>query len=193
MNQIKIGSFLKELRTEKGLTQEQLAEKLGVSNRSVSRWETGSTMPDITLLVELAEFYNMDIKEIIDGERKSESMEMEEKQTLLKVAEYADGEKDFMMKKIRLISGLGFVSLIVGLIFISFGLGQVNDILLCIESIAFGLATGALLACVLFANGILTKIHSDEKQRRIAKIVKTISLIVMVICLAVCAVMTWIH
>lgn len=47
MNQIKIGSFLKELRKEKELTQEQLAEQLNVSNRSVSRWETGSTLPDI--------------------------------------------------------------------------------------------------------------------------------------------------
>ena len=44
MNQIKIGSFLKELRNEKGLTQAQLAEQLNVSNRSVSRWETGVSL-----------------------------------------------------------------------------------------------------------------------------------------------------
>ena len=50
MNQIKIGMFLQELRNEKGITQEQLAEQLGVSNRTVSRWETGSNMPDISLL-----------------------------------------------------------------------------------------------------------------------------------------------
>ena len=47
MNQIKMGSFLKELRLEKRLTQEQLAEQLNVSNRSISRWETGNTLPDI--------------------------------------------------------------------------------------------------------------------------------------------------
>ncbi|MBR3514947.1 MAG: helix-turn-helix transcriptional regulator, partial [Lachnospiraceae bacterium] len=47
MDQIKIGTFLKTLRKEKNLTQEQLAEKLGVSNRTVSRWETGTNMPDI--------------------------------------------------------------------------------------------------------------------------------------------------
>ena len=71
MNQQKIGRFLKELRKEKNLTQEQLAEKLNISGRTVSRWETGNNMPDISLLVELAEFYDVSIAEIIDGERKS--------------------------------------------------------------------------------------------------------------------------
>ncbi len=56
MDQVKIGSFLKKLRNEKNLTQENLAEQLNVSNRTVSRWETGSNMPDIGILVEIAEF-----------------------------------------------------------------------------------------------------------------------------------------
>lgn len=93
IDQVKIGGFLKDLRKEKGLTQEQLAEKFGVSSRSVSRWENGNTMPELGILVELAEYYEVDIKEIIDGERKSEIMEKEEKETLLKVAEYADKQK----------------------------------------------------------------------------------------------------
>ena len=67
MDQIRIGEFLKELRKEKGLTQEQLAEQFNMSRRSVSRWETGSNLPDLSILVELAEFYDVDIKEIIDG------------------------------------------------------------------------------------------------------------------------------
>ena len=74
MDQMKIGLFLKELRNEKGLTQEQLAEKLNVSNRSVSRWETASTLPDISLMIELADYYEVDIKELLEGERKSEIM-----------------------------------------------------------------------------------------------------------------------
>ncbi|MBQ3236879.1 MAG: helix-turn-helix transcriptional regulator, partial [Oscillospiraceae bacterium] len=69
MDQIKIGKFLKHLRKEKGLTQEQLAEQFFVSSRTVSRWETGSNMPDLDILIELADFYNADIREIIDGER----------------------------------------------------------------------------------------------------------------------------
>ena len=99
MNQRKIGEFLKQLRKEKGLTQEQLAEHFYVSSRSVSRWETGSNMPDVDMLIELADFYNVDIREIIDGERKSENMD-KEKETLKKVAEYADAEKAKLKKKV---------------------------------------------------------------------------------------------
>ena len=92
MNQQKTGELLKRLRREKGLTQEQLAERFYVSSRTVSRWETGSNMPDVGTLIELADFYDVDIREIIDGERKSEIMEKETKETLLKVAEYANEE-----------------------------------------------------------------------------------------------------
>ena len=93
IDQVKIGNFLKELRKENGKTQEEIAEMFGVSSRSVSRWENGNTMPDLGVLVELADFYNVEIREIIDGERKSEIMEKEEKETLLKIADYVDKQK----------------------------------------------------------------------------------------------------
>ena len=86
MDQMKIGSFLKELRKEKGMTQEQLAEQLNTSNRSVSRWETGNNLPDLSMLIILAEYYDVDVREIIDGKRKSENMNEEVKETLEKVA-----------------------------------------------------------------------------------------------------------
>ena len=53
MDQVKIGNFLKKLRKEKGITQEQLAEILNVSGRTVSRWENGNNMPDISILVDI--------------------------------------------------------------------------------------------------------------------------------------------
>ena len=53
MDQVKIGRFLKILRKEKGLTQEQLAEKFNVAGRTISRWETGSNMPDLMLICKL--------------------------------------------------------------------------------------------------------------------------------------------
>ena len=65
MDQTKVGAFLKDLRKEKEITQEQLAEELGVSGRTISRWETGKNMPDISLLVEIAEFFDVSIPEII--------------------------------------------------------------------------------------------------------------------------------
>lgn len=92
MDQVKIGSFLKVLRKEKNLTQEELAEQLGVSGRTVSRWETGCNMPDIGILVGIAEFYDISIPEIIAGERKSEKMEQETKDTAVALAEYSHKE-----------------------------------------------------------------------------------------------------
>ena len=107
IDQIKIGGFLRELRKEKELTQEQLAEKFGVSSRSVSRWENGNTMPELGILVELADYYEVDIKEIIDAERKSEIMENEEKETLRKVADYADAEKKLVVKRRCIVTFVG--------------------------------------------------------------------------------------
>lgn len=92
MDQLKIGAFLKKLRKEKGLTQEQLAEKLNVSSRTVSRWETGSNMPDIGILVEIAVFFDVSIPEIISGERKSENMDQETRETAVAMAEYSRNE-----------------------------------------------------------------------------------------------------
>ncbi|MBR1692976.1 MAG: helix-turn-helix transcriptional regulator [Lachnospiraceae bacterium] len=92
MDQVKIGSFLKELRKGKNLTQENLAELLNVSNRTISRWETGSNMPDIGMLIEIADFYDISIPEIIEGERKSEIMNQEARDTAIKMAEYSQNE-----------------------------------------------------------------------------------------------------
>ena len=56
MDTVMMGKFLQQLRKERGLTQEQLAERLNVARRTVSRWETGSNMPDLDILIELSDF-----------------------------------------------------------------------------------------------------------------------------------------
>lgn len=78
MDTKKIGTFLKELRNENNMTQEQLAERMYVSGRTVSRWETGATLPNIAILIDLSEFYDVDIKEILDGEKKEEIVRKEQ-------------------------------------------------------------------------------------------------------------------
>lgn len=130
MNQQKMGEFLKHLRKEKGLTQEQLAEHFYVSSRTVSRWETGSNMPDVEMLIELADFYDVDIREIIDGERKSENMD-KEKETLKKVAEYADAEKFKLKKKVSNIFKW-MCLMILGSVLIGFFANQLDTILGCV-------------------------------------------------------------
>ena len=93
MDQMKIGTYLKELRKEKNLTQEQIAEKFCVSQRSVSRWENGYTMPDISVLIELADYYDVDLRELLNGERKANNMDADLKETLVMVADYTNEEK----------------------------------------------------------------------------------------------------
>ncbi len=111
MDQRKIGAFLKKLRNEKNMTQEKLAEQFNVSSRTVSRWETGSNMPDLSILVELADFYSVDIREILNGERKSEEMNQETKETLLQVAEYNGTEKAQLKKRMMNLSIGAFILL----------------------------------------------------------------------------------
>lgn len=69
MNQEKIGKFIAECRKEKNLTQEQLAERLGVSNKPISRWENAKTMPDISLFEPLCEELDISFNELLTGER----------------------------------------------------------------------------------------------------------------------------
>lgn len=69
MDTVKIGSFLAELRKEQGLTQEELGERLGVTNKTISRWETGSYLPPVEMLQLLSSFYSVSINELLCGER----------------------------------------------------------------------------------------------------------------------------
>lgn len=69
MDQIKTGKFIATLRKEKDLTQEQLGEKLSVTNKTISRWENGNYMPDIQMLSLLSKEFDVSINELISGER----------------------------------------------------------------------------------------------------------------------------
>ena len=72
MDMLRIGAFLAELRREQGLTQSQLGEELGVTNKTVSRWETGTYLPPAEMLQLLSERYGVTINELLSGKRLSE-------------------------------------------------------------------------------------------------------------------------
>ena len=69
MDQAKVGKFIAQLRKERGLTQEELGQKVGVTNKTVSRWENGNYMPDIELLIPLGEILGVSVNELLAGER----------------------------------------------------------------------------------------------------------------------------
>lgn len=73
MNQTIIGTFVAQKRKEKNMTQAQLAERLGVSNKTISKWETGKCMPDYSVIESLCKELDISIAELMDGEEKTDS------------------------------------------------------------------------------------------------------------------------
>lgn len=112
MNQEKIGTFISELRKEKSLTQEQLGEKLGVSQKSVSRWETGKNMPDISLLKPLSEELGITVSELIEGERKLDVNKAAD-ESLDQVIEYAIKSRE---QNVTLWNDINFITSVFGVL-----------------------------------------------------------------------------
>ena len=69
MDQVKIGRFISQMRKEKGLTQKQLGEELLISDKTVSKWETGKGMPEVSLMLPLCEKLGINVNELLTGER----------------------------------------------------------------------------------------------------------------------------
>ena len=106
MNNVKTGKLIKELRTEKGMTQKELAEKIQVSNAAVSKWENGHGFPDISLLEPLSETLNISIAELINGER-SFTPQKEEETTLIKdIIQLSESERKRRVANSSLITGI---------------------------------------------------------------------------------------
>ena len=159
MNQKKIGYFLRKLRNEKGLTQEQFAEIIGVSNRSVSRWENGVNMPDFDLLMQIAEYFDVHIEEILDGERKTPILEKETKNTLLIVADYSTNENIIFSKRLNYIFLMGLAAYIVYMLIDIQNL-TVLPLYDNIASFALGLVLGVLLVGALYTSRYISKIKA---------------------------------
>ncbi len=116
MDQIKIGKFIAELRKEKNITQQQLGDKIGVSFKTISKWETGRGMPELSLLKPLSEELGVTINEILSGERiESENYINKLEENMLNTIEYSEEQKE---KKNKL---LGIILLVIGFLIILTG------------------------------------------------------------------------
>ena len=148
MNQQKIGEFLKDLRKEKGLTQEQFAEIVNVSNRTVSRWENGKNMPDLDILIQLSEYFEIELRELLDGERKSVDMNKELEETVLKAVDYTNTESERYTKKVNWLLSAGALFWFISSIIKHTGLVEIYAIS-AISDFAEGAACGMLIVGVL--------------------------------------------
>ncbi len=185
MDQKMIGQFIKELRKEKHITQEELAEKLNVSNRTVSRWETGTNMPDISILVELSEILDVSIPEIINAERKSEKMNGESKELAQSMSDYATTEKEGLVKEIRRFSIIGTVLVFIYIFFDATQIGMTNGFVSEIVRYCQLLPYVLMIMIACYTTGLISKFQKykgDNESRKVrAYIGLSIYMVLMVI------------
>ncbi len=163
MDQIKIGSFMKELRSNKNITQEQFSEILGVSNKTISRWENGKNMPDIILLIEISNFYEVEITELLNGERKSIEMDNSPKEMIIKVADYNNEENIKVITKLNRFSIFGIVSLIIYLSILYFELNEA-PLTNFIEGLSLGCTLGLLLVSAISTSKYGNKLYTLKRS-----------------------------
>jgi len=116
MDQIKVGKFIASCRKEEGMTQAVLAEKLGISDRAVSKWETGKSLPDSGIMLELCEILKINVNELLSGERiMAEAYDRRAEENLLAMRRELE-EKNRQMLRMEyliafpvIITGLGMV------------------------------------------------------------------------------------
>ena len=115
MNQLVTGKFISQKRKEKNLTQEQLAEKLGVSNKTVSKWETGKCMPDYSVVKSLCEELEITVAELMDGEAAEEksvrTYDEEQIMDLLRRTQELEKQKNTLYGIVLIVMGIALLAL----------------------------------------------------------------------------------
>ncbi|WP_125152458.1 helix-turn-helix domain-containing protein [Clostridium rectalis] len=153
MNQLSIGKFIAQKRKEHNMTQEQLGEKIGVSNKAVSKWETGKCMPDYSVVQELCKELEITVAELMDGEEIEENSVRiyDEKQImdLLKRTQDLEQQKNTMYGILLIVMGIAFLA-------VSHSIGG-SDVKDFFAGLLFGLSVGEMLVGVYCLGRSLSK------------------------------------
>ena len=121
MNQIKIGEFISSQRRKNNLTQAALAEKLGITDRAVSKWERGKGLPDASLMVDLCEILGITVNELLNGEKISmENNNQKNEQLLLEMAKELEKKNKTIWSSMWVIMTVSITALIAGLFITTF-------------------------------------------------------------------------
>ena len=116
MDQIKIGKFIAECRKKASLTQMQLAERLSITDRAVSKWETGRAMPDTSIMLELCEILGISVNELLNGEKISmENNDQKNEQLLLEMAKELERKNKTIWNTMWAIMTVSIVALFAGI------------------------------------------------------------------------------
>ena len=161
MDILKMGAYLKKLRSEKDLTQEELAEKFGVTRRTVSRWETGYNLPDIDVLIEMSDLYNVELKDLLQG--GINNMENKEKETVILVDDYNKTNNNKSYKVVLIYLTLGIVCLVINQMLSFFDLPETFWAGFAKGATA-GLSLVSLIFAILYITGKLNNIKNIKRR-----------------------------
>ena len=121
MDQIKIGKFIAECRKKNNLTQMQLAEKLNITDRAISKWENGKGMPDSSIMLDLCNELKISVNELLSGEMISmENKNEKQEQILLDMAKQVEQKNKIIWTSMWVIMGVSMLSLLVGIFIVAF-------------------------------------------------------------------------
>ena len=116
MNQVKIGKFIAECRKNKNMTQAELAEKLNITDRAISKWETGKGMPDSSIMLDLCNELRITVNELLSGEMISmENKNEKQEQLLLDMAKEVEKKNKIIWTSMWVIMGVSFTALFAGI------------------------------------------------------------------------------
>ena len=154
MNQIAIGNFIEKKRKEQNLTQAQLAEKLGVSNKTVSKWENGKCMPDYGDIQPLCTELGVTVSELMDGEEQAQdsirAYDDEQILDLIKRTQALESQRETLVGIILIVMGMALGAM-------SFTLGG-SDVKDFFSGLMMGLSCGSMLV------GIFVAVRSIAKR-----------------------------
>ena len=148
-----IGKFIAEMRKEQNLTQQDLAEKLGISNKTISKWECGNGMPDYAVMESLCRVLNINVNELLSGERlpSQEYGKKAEENMISLIQESSVNHKRDMREWLGFIIGVGAVAFVMWLTIIMWGgieamgaviiWGRLDDITILGPNLAVSLLT----------------------------------------------------
>lgn len=121
MDQLKIGKFIAECRKQKQLTQLQLADKLGITDKAISKWERGIAMPDTSIMLELCDILCISVNELLNGERiNMENSNEKNEQLLLDMAKELETKNKTIWSSMWAIMIVSMTALIVGIFIAAF-------------------------------------------------------------------------
>ena len=121
MDQLKIGKFIADCRKRKNLTQMQLAEKLGITDKAISKWERGIAMPDSSIMLELCDILGISVNELLSGEKiNMEKNDQNNEQLLLDMAKELERKNKTIWNAMWTIMAVSIIGLIGGLAIVAF-------------------------------------------------------------------------